>query len=78
MISHFRFKNFKSYRDATLPLANLTVMIGANASGKTNALEGIQFLYWLARDKRLNEVLQSVQDNDIQIRGTVNDLVPPT
>lgn len=40
MISQFRFQNFKSYHDATLPLANLTVMIGANASGKTNALEG--------------------------------------
>jgi len=49
-------------------------MIGPNASGKSNALEGIQFLYWLARGRRLAEVLRSVQENDVQIRGTVYDL----
>lgn len=74
MLSHFRFRNFKSYRDASLPLANLTVLIGPNASGKSNALEAIQCLYWLARGKRLNEILQNVQGDDLSIRGTIADL----
>ena len=37
MLNAFRFQDFKSYRDATLPLGPLTVLIGANASGKSNA-----------------------------------------
>lgn len=34
MLSSFTIENFKSYREATLKLAPLTVLIGANASGK--------------------------------------------
>ena len=48
MIQSFTIKNFKSFREATLPLAPLTVLIGANASGKSNAVEAMQLLSWLA------------------------------
>jgi predicted ATPase len=44
MIQSFTIKNFKSFREATLPLAPLTVLIGENASGKSNAVEAIQLL----------------------------------
>ena len=44
MINAIHIKNFKSYADATLPLAPLTFLIGANASGKSNALEAIQIM----------------------------------
>ena len=40
MLTSFTFKNFKSYRQAELPLAPLNVMLGANAYGKSNAIEG--------------------------------------
>ena len=48
MIQSFSIENFKSFRKATLPLAPLTLLIGANASGKSNAIEAIQLLSWLA------------------------------
>lgn len=44
MIESFRFIDFKSFRDATLYLKNITILVGANSSGKSNAIEGIKHL----------------------------------
>ncbi len=74
MISQVEIQNFKSYKKATLKLAPLTLLIGANASGKSNAIEAIRFLSWLAYGRRLEDILQSVQQTDINIRGTLRDL----
>jgi predicted ATPase len=49
-------------------------LIGANASGKSNALEAMQMLSWLSRGRRLEEVFQAVQESELLIRGTVADL----
>ena len=46
-------ESFKSYRKATLKLAPLTVLIGANASGKSNAVEALRLLSWLAQGNKL-------------------------
>jgi len=62
------FKQFKSYRDAKLPLAPLSLLIGANASGKSNAVEGIRFLSWLAEGRRLDDLMSAVQAGDQQVR----------
>jgi len=70
MIQQFGIEDFKSYRRATLPLAPLTVLIGANASGKSNAIEALQFLSWLARGRRLGDVFQAIQDHELSFRGT--------
>ena len=67
-------KNFKSYKEATLPLASLTLLIGANASGKSNAIEAFRFLSWVAGGERLSTLKNRVNDSDKIIRGTVNDL----
>lgn len=74
MFSSFRLRNFKSHKDSTLPLAPLTLMIGTNASGKTNALEGIRFLSWMARGIRLEDIYEDVQALEITIRGSLRDL----
>ncbi|MCA9977109.1 MAG: AAA family ATPase [Anaerolineales bacterium] len=74
MINQVEIQNFKSYQNATLKLAPLTLLIGANASGKSNAIEAIRFLSWLAYGRRLDDILQSVQQTDINIRGTLRDL----
>lgn len=68
-------KNFKSYKEATLPLSPLTLLIGANASGKSNAVEAFRFLSWVAGGERLSTLKNRVNDSDKIIRGTVNDLV---
>jgi predicted ATPase len=66
--------NFKSYREATLPLAPLSLLIGANASGKSNAIEGIRFLSWLAEGRRLDDLMSEVQSEDQRLRGTIQNL----
>ncbi|WP_133511562.1 AAA family ATPase [Candidatus Thiosymbion oneisti] len=75
MISSISFKQFKSYQDARLPLAPLSLLIGANASGKSNAVEGMRFLSWFAEGRRLDDLTRAVQAGDRQVRGTVWDLV---
>jgi predicted ATPase len=74
MLTKFTLTNFKSYREATLDFAPLTLLVGANASGKSNALEALQMLSWLSRGRRLEEVFQAVQESELLIRGTVADL----
>jgi hypothetical protein len=49
-------------------------MIGANASGKSNAIEGVRCLSWLAEGRRLSEITSAVQDADPLIRGTIANL----
>lgn len=67
-------KNFKSYKDATLPLSPLTLLIGANASGKSNAIEAFRFLSWVAGGERLSTLKNRVNDSDKVVRGSIKDL----
>ncbi|PLS68505.1 MAG: ATPase, partial [Cyanobacteria bacterium M5B4] len=71
MLSAITIKDFKSYREATLPLAPLTMLIGANASGKSNAIEAVRLLAWLARGQRLSELRRELP---VGVRGRVTDL----
>lgn len=74
MLTAITLNNFKSYRQARLPLAPLTVLIGANASGKSNAIEGVRLLSWLAQGQKLTAIQYSVQSGDRVVRGTMEDL----
>ncbi len=74
MLSSFTIKDFKSYEEATLKLGPLTVLVGANASGKSNAVEALRFLSWLAQGNKLGSIRYALQDGAHAIRGTVNDL----
>src|SRR6266545_620423 len=74
MIRSVTVKGFKSYKDATLPLAELTVLIGANASGKSNLIEALQLLSWIERGRRLGDLLSDIKEREIAIRGSTTDL----
>ncbi|HTG36027.1 MAG TPA: ATP-binding protein [Thermoanaerobaculia bacterium] len=74
MIQSFSIENFKSFRKATLPLSPLTLLIGANASGKSNAIEAIQLLAWLASGRPLNDLLYDVREQELSLRGGFKDL----
>lgn len=45
MITQITLRNFKSFREAVLPLGPLTVLVGANASGKSNVRDALRFLH---------------------------------
>lgn len=72
MIQSIRIANFKSFQDATLPLASLTMLIGPNASGKSNALEAIRLLSLLAKGQRLDEISRATASN--RVRGQALDM----
>ncbi len=74
MLSKIFFDHFKSCRKGELPLAALTMLIGANASGKSNAIEGLRLLSWLAQGQKLSSIQYQVQDSDRIVRGRVNEL----
>lgn len=74
MITAITLNNFKSYQEARVPLGPLTVMIGANASGKSNAIEGLRLLSWLAQGQKLSAIQYAVQDSERVVRGRVADL----
>jgi hypothetical protein len=74
MLTSIEFKGFKSYRDATLRLAPLTVLIGANASGKSNAIEGLRLLSWIAQGNRVGAIRFTVYEGDQAVRGTTASL----
>jgi predicted ATPase len=73
MLTEFTLANFKSYRNSRLPLGSLTLLMGANASGKSNILEGLRLLSWLAQGHQLNTI-QSAINVDRAVRGRVEDL----
>jgi len=74
MLDSIQIRNFKSFADADLALSPLTLLIGPNASGKSNAIEAIRVLSWLAYGRRLDDLLATVQEADQLIRGTVEKL----
>src|SRR6267378_233304 len=59
MIRKVRVENYKSIPDLTLDLGRVTVLIGANGSGKSNILEAIALASAAAQDKLDNEFLTS-------------------
>jgi len=44
MITEIRYKNFKALRDVTLPLGRFTLIVGANGTGKTTAMNSLNIL----------------------------------
>lgn len=74
MLTSFTIESFKSYDEATLKLAPLTVLIGANASGKSNLIEALRLFSWIAQGNKLGSIRYAVQEEDHVLRGTVGDL----
>ena len=74
MLSTFTFSNFKSFKEAQLPLGPLTVLIGANAAGKSNAIEALRLLSWLAQGQKLSSIQYAVNSADRVVRGRIDDL----
>ncbi len=74
MLATFTLSNFKSFREAQLHLGPLTVLIGANAAGKSNAIEALRLLSWLAQGQKLSSIQYAVNSADRVVRGRIDDL----
>lgn len=74
MIRSIRIQGFKSLHDATLQLAPVTLLVGANASGKSNLVEALQLLHWMATGQRLSDLPHRMRDGVLPIRGLPSDL----
>ena len=57
MLKKLILENWKSFRYAELPIDPLTVLIGTNASGKSNAIEALEFLKRIASGKQIQDSL---------------------
>lgn len=56
MIRSLRLQNFKNFRDATLNLGPFTVIVGTNASGKSNIRDAFRFLHGMSRGYTLADI----------------------
>lgn len=49
MLTRLHLQDFKNFQAATLPLGPLTLLLGANAAGKSNVRDALRFLHGVAR-----------------------------
>ena len=79
MIETLRLHNFKNFRDATLVLGPLTILIGANASGKSNIRDAFLFVHAIGRGYSLADIFgESYVGGErvwIGVRGGVRETV---
>ena len=58
MLTSLHLKGFKSFDDERMALGGLTVLVGANASGKSNVLDAIRLLQGLALGKPVSTAIR--------------------
>ena len=70
MINSLRLQHFKNFDDAMLPLGPLTVIVGTNASGKSNLRDAFRFVHGLSREYSLADIVgEKFVDGTLQWRG---------
>ncbi len=57
MIKSVNLTNFKNFQQATLSCGPLTLLMGANASGKSNVRDAFRFLHGIGRSYKLASIL---------------------
>ena len=55
-------KNYRSLRNVTLPFKPLTVLVGPNASGKSNTLNALRLFHWILRSETPPTTVNFIQD----------------
>ena len=80
MITSLRLRDFKNFADGTLRAGPFTVIVGANASGKSNIRDAFRFLHGVGRGYALAEIVEGKPGAGGQpewepIRGTNDELI---
>lgn len=71
MLTSLRLTNFKNFQDTHLSLGPLTLLVGTNASGKSNLRDAFRFLHGISRGYTLAEIMGEkwVDGGVLQWRG---------
>ena len=64
MITKIRLQNWKSFKDSTIYIDSLGILIGTNASGKSNVLDAFAFLRAVGEGKSLLDAIQAVRGGE--------------
>ena len=80
MITSIRLVNFKNFADETLRVGPFTVIVGANASGKSNIRDAFRFLHGIGRGYTLADIIGGKYGPGGQrewepIRGATDEIV---
>ncbi len=80
MITEIRLRDFKNFADEVLRVGPFTVIVGANASGKSNIRDAFRFLHGIGRGYTLAEIIGGKYGSGgyvewEPIRGGANELV---
>jgi len=65
MVKEIHLKNWKSFEDGKLYIDPLTILIGTNASGKSNILDALLFLQKISVGKQINAAI----NGDLESQG---------
>jgi predicted ATPase len=72
VIEELRLTAFKSFRDAALPIDDLTLVVGRNGSGKSNALDGLWALARLADGEEIRDALDGGREGPAVRGGAIS------
>lgn len=75
-LEEVRLTSFKSFAEQRLPLQDLTVLIGRNGSGKSNALDALMVLSRLALGEPVRDALDGPRAGEEPIRGGAAGCAP--
>lgn len=75
-ITELRLIAFKSYREVVLPISPLTILIGRNGGGKSNALDALQVLSRLAKGGEIRDALDGARRDAGPVRGGIEGCAP--
>jgi hypothetical protein len=75
-LAQLRLTQFKTFRDAVLPLGDMTVLIGRNSSSKSNALDGVEVLSRLAEGGDIVDSLDNRRADEGPVRGGIAGCPP--
>lgn len=80
MITELRLLDFKNFQDASLRLGPFTVVVGTNASGKSNIRDAFRFLHGIGRGYTLADIIggrygAGGQSEWAQMRGAASEII---
>ncbi len=75
-ITELRLTAFKSFQDVAVPIEPLTLLIGRNGSGKSNALDALEVVSRLARGDEVRDAVEGNRRDAGPVRGGLDGCLP--